>query len=140
MSKNLLDDDFDWNQINEEANNPMDETDMQAVVMLRTFNMEEQAHFAAAALRNEGIDAHVVSATTSQLTPFAYGNVRLFVAQSQVDMAEKILKEFNARQKVYDEPHISAGRILVILIIGIFLMGLLIKLVQMLIENFQTPE
>ena len=130
MSKNLLDDDFDWDNINDADN---DAAARPSVVMLRTFNTEEQAHLAAAALRAEGIAAHVVSAATGQLTPFAYGNVRLFVAKSQVEMAESILKELFAKQEIYSEPQLSAGRILVILIAGIFGIGLVIRLVQVLI-------
>ncbi len=134
MSKNLLDDDFEWDNINEDVN---DSADRQSVVMLRTFNTEEQAHLAAATLRSSGIDAHVVSASTGQLTPFAYGNVRLFVAKSQVEMAENVLKEGAAKQEIYDEPHLSAGRILVIMVAGIFAMGLVIRLIQ-LVFSFLT--
>ncbi len=129
MSKNLLDDDFEWDNMNEDIN---DATEHQPVVMLRTFNTEEQAHLAAATLRAEGIDAHVVSASTGQLTPFAYGNVRLFVAKSQVEIAENILKEGTARQEVYNDPQLSAGKILIIVVAGIFAMGLIIRLIQLI--------
>ena len=132
MSKNLLDDDFDWDNVNDAFDENNDAEERQPVIMLRTFNTEEQAHLAAAALHAEGIDAHVVSATTGQLTPFAYGNVRLFVAQSQKELAENVLKDFGAKQEVYSEPQLSAGRILVILVAGIFMIGLLVRLVQVL--------
>lgn len=135
MSKNLLDDDFDWDNINDDLGNTENIEERHPVVMLRTFNMEEQAHLAAAALRAEGIDAHVVSAATSQLTPFAYGNIRLYVAQSQKEEAENILKELNARQEVYSEPQVSAGRILVIIVVGIFAIGLIIRLIQALFND-----
>ena len=135
MSKNLLDDDFDWDNINDDLGNTENIEERHPVVMLRTFNMEEQAHLAAAALRAEGIDAHVVSAATSQLTPFAYGNIRLYVAQSQKEEAENILKELNARQEVYSEPQVSAGRILVIVVVGIFAIGLIIRLIQALVND-----
>lgn len=135
MSKNLLDDDFDWDNINDDLGNTENIEERHPVVMLRTFNMEEQAHLAAAALRAEGIDAHVVSAATSQLTPFAYGNIRLYVAQSQKEEAENILKELNARQEVYSEPQVSAGRILVIIVVGIFAIGLIIRLIQTLVND-----
>ena len=129
MSKNLLDDDFEWDNINEDIH---DSTERQPVVMLRTFNTEEQAHLAAATLRATGIDAHVVSASTGQLTPFAYGNVRLFVAESQKKMAENILKEGFAREEVYKNPQLSAGKILIILVAGIFAIGLVIRLIQLI--------
>ena len=135
MSKNLLDDDFDWDNINDDLGNTENIEERHPVVMLRTFNMEEQAHLAAAALRAEGIDAHVVSAATSPLTPFAYGNIRLYVAQSQKEEAENILKELNARQEVYSEPQVSAGRILVIIVVGIFAIGLIIRLIQALVND-----
>ncbi len=129
MSKNLLDDDFEWDNMNEDTN---DSTERQPVVMLRTFNTEEQAHLAAATLRAAGIDAHVVSASTGQLTPFAYGNVRLFVAKSQMETAENVLKEEVAREEIYNEPQLSAGKILIILVAGIFAMGLVIRLIQLI--------
>ena len=129
MSKNLLDDDFEWDKVNEEGKDAMER---QPVVMLQTFNTEEQAYLTAVTLRAAGIDAHVVSASTGQLTPFAYGNVRLFVAESQLAMAENVLKEFSAKQEIYDEPQLSAGRILVIMVAGIFGIGLVIRLAQIL--------
>jgi hypothetical protein len=129
MSKNLLDDDFEWDNVNEDVN---DSAERQSVVMLRTFNTEEQAHLAAATLHSAGIDAHVVSASTGQLTPFAYGNVRLFVAKSQMEMAENVLKEGSAMQEVYNDPQLSAGKILIVLVAGIFAMGLILRLIQLI--------
>ncbi len=133
MSKDILDDDFDWENFSDDLVFGKEGDERQPVVMLRTFNTEEQAQLTAAALRAEGIDAHVVAATTGQLTPFAYGNVRLFVSQSQKEMAENVLADMNtARQEVYDEPNLSATRILIILVAGIFAMGLVIRLIQVL--------
>ena len=62
MSKNILDDDFDWNEMNSDLGYDENKEERQPVVMLRTFNTEEHAHLAAAALRSEGVDAHVISA------------------------------------------------------------------------------
>ena len=129
MSENLLDDDFEWDKVNDEVNEAMER---QPVVMMRTFNTEEQAHLIAAILHAAGIDAHVVAASTGQLTPFAYGNVRLFVAESQLAMAENVLKEFSAKEEIYNEPQLSAGRILVIMVAAIFGIGLVIRLIQIL--------
>lgn len=136
MSRDLLDDDFEWDSITNGLGDDEAAVERQPVVMLRTFNTEEQAQLVAATLRAEGVDAHVVSATTGQLTPFAYGNVRLYVAQSQQEKAELILKEFNARQEIYDEPQLSAGRILIILIAGLFMIGLVLRIVQVIFGYF----
>ena len=136
MSENLLDDDFDWNNIHDGLDSIKEPEKREPVAMLRTFNTEEQAHFVAATLRTEGIPAHIVSATTSQLTPFAYGNIRLYVAQSQVKKAEEILKEFDARQEVYADPSLSAGRILVILVAGLFVIGLILRVIQLIFGYF----
>ena len=133
MSKNLLDDDFAWDNMNDESN---DASERQPVVMLRTFNTEERAHLTAATLRASGIEAHVVSAATGQLTPFAYGNVRLFVAKCQAEMAESVLKEHTVKQEIYDDPQLSAGRILIIVVVGIFGIGLIIRLVQIMFGFF----
>ena len=136
MSENLLDDDFDWDNIHDDLDSLEGAKQRQPVAMLRTFNTEEQAHLVAATLRTEGVDAHIVSSATSQMTPFAYGNVRLYVAQSQVEKAEDVLKEFNARQEVYADPSLSAGRILVILVAGLFVIGLILRLAQTIFGYF----
>ena len=136
MAKDLLDDDFDWDNINDDLDELETSEPRQSVVMIRTFNTEEQAHLTAATLRADGIDAHVVSAATGQLTPFAYGNVRLFVAESQVLQAENILKDLVVREEVYSTPSLSAARILIILVAGIFIMGLFLRLLLTLIGYF----
>jgi hypothetical protein len=137
MTKNILDDDFEWDNMDEDLVVGNDSEVRQAVVMLRTFNNEDQAHLVAATLRSEGIDAHVVSATTGQLTPFDYSNVRLFVSQSQREMAENVLNTMNAQEEVYNEPQVASGRILMILVIGIFAIGLVIRLMQVLFGFFK---
>ena len=136
MAKDLLDDDFEWENINDDLDELETSEPRQSVVMIRTFNTEEQAHLTAATLRADGIDAHVVSAATGQLTPFAYGNVRLFVAESQVLQAENILKDLVVREEVYSTPSLSAARILIILVAGIFIMGLFLRLLLILIGYF----
>jgi predicted nucleotide-binding protein len=74
----------------------------------------------------EGIDAHIVTAATSQLTPFAYGNVRLFVAKSHEKEARALLKDFNARQQVFEDPIFSSTQILLIIVAGIVAMSLVL--------------
>jgi hypothetical protein len=133
MSKDILDDDFDWEDIYGDLEEGKESGKRQPVVVLRTFNTEEQAQLAAAALRAEGVSVHVLAATTGQLTPFAYGNVRLLVAQSQKELAENVLAEMNSmKQEMSAEPQISATQIVIVLVVGIFAMGLIIRVVQVL--------
>jgi hypothetical protein len=130
MSREILND-IDWD--NEE---PEDEGakhlsyNEDEVVMLKTFNTEEQAHISAAALKNEGIDAHVITSVTGQMTPFAYGMVRLFVAESQVEEAAAILKRTEAEESVYENPKLSSSRILMIIAVGILAIALILGFVQ----------
>jgi ABC-type methionine transport system ATPase subunit len=130
MSKDILDN-IDWEnehpEENEESHSSHHEEE---VVMLKTFNTEEQAHICAASLKNEGIDAHVITSVTGQLTPFAYGMVRLYVAESQVEEAAASIKRTEAEQEVYDNPSMSSTRILMIVMVGIFAIALIIGLVQ----------
>ena len=128
-NKDLLDDDLDWDA---ELENFSEEADTDAepapVTMLQTFNTEQEAYLAAAILRAEGIEGHVVSAITGQMTPFAYGNVRLFVAQSKAAEAAKILRSIKGKEAVYKNPETSSTQILLVIIVGIFLMGLILAL------------
>jgi hypothetical protein len=65
MDKNLLDDNLEWENEGDE-NNHLYYTNQEAeVVMIRTFNVEEQAYLCAARLKDSGIDAHVVGSATS---------------------------------------------------------------------------
>lgn len=130
-NKDLLDDDIDWDA---ELENFSDEADTNTepapVTMLQTFNTEQEAYLAAAILRAEGIDGRVVSAITGQMTPFAYGNVRLFVAQSQAGEAAKILRSIKGKEAVYKNPVTSSTQILIVITIGLFVMGLILALLR----------
>jgi ABC-type methionine transport system ATPase subunit len=130
MSREILDD-MDWKNEESEENRaehlPYSE---QEVVMLKTFNTEEQAHICAVVLKNEGIDAHVITSATGQMTPFAYGMVRLYVAESQVDDATTIIKRTEAQDAVYENPQLSSSRILMVILVGLLAIGLIIGLVQ----------
>ena len=131
-NKNILDDNFDWEEDPSKLQRAFETTEEHTpVVMLRTFNTEEQAYLAAATLHAEGIEAHVVSAATGQMTPFAYGNIRLFVAATQASEATNILKETDAQQTVYEQPKTSSMAILILIILGIFLGGLVFALLGM---------
>jgi ABC-type methionine transport system ATPase subunit len=130
MSKDILDD-LDWeNEHPEESEEKLSSHHEEEVVMLKTFNTEEQAHICAASLKNEGIDAHVISSVAGQLTPFAYGMVRLYVAESQAEEAAAFIKKTDAEQAVYENPPMSSTRILMIVMVGIFAIALIIGLVQ----------
>ena len=131
-SKDLLDDNLDWDtEINSWAEKDADNAaEPTPVTMIQTFGTEQEADLAAAMLRGEGIDGRVVSAITGAMTPFAYGNVRLFVATSQAAEAAVILRKLSGQQAVYDVPETSSTQILLIIIIGIFVMGLILTLVR----------
>ena len=135
-SKDLLDDNLDWDaEINSWTDSDA-ETDPTPVTMIQTFNTEQEAYLAAAMLRGEGIDGRVVSAITGAMTPFAYGNVRLFVATSQAAEAAVILRKLSGQQAVYDAPQTSSTQILLIIVIGIFIIGLILTLVQQALGLF----
>ena len=134
-NKDLLDDNLDWDaEINHWAEE-LSESDAERtpVTMLQTFNTEQEADLAAAMLQGEGIDGRVVSSITGGITPFAYGNVRLFVATSQAEEAAAILRKMSGQEAVYDAPQTSSMYILMIIIVGIFVMGLVITLVRSLL-------
>ena len=130
MDKNLLDDNVDWgNEGQEDA--PLFYTNDEAeVVMIRTFNVEEQAYLCAARLKDSDIDAHVVGSATSQMTPFAYGNLRLYVAEAQALEAQKILAEMDARNKIFEQPSSSSVYIITIIVAGIIFTSLIIAVFQ----------
>ena len=134
-NKDLLDDNLDWDA---EINNWTEElsethTERTPVTMLQTFNTEQEADLAAAMLQGEGIDGRVVSSITGGITPFAYGNVRLFVATSQAQEAAAILRKMSGTEAVYNAPQTSSMYILMMVVVGIFVMGLVITLVRSLL-------
>lgn len=135
MDKNLLDDNLEWENEGDE-NNHLYYTNQEAeVVMIRTFNVEEQAYLCAARLKDSGIDAHVVGSATSQMTPFAYGNLRLYVAEAQALEAQKILAEMDARNDVLAQPNLSSTRIVMILVGGIMVTSVIIAVLQYFFEH-----
>jgi hypothetical protein len=135
MDKDLLDDNLEWENEGDENDHLYYTNDESEVVMIRTFNTEEQAYLYAARLKDSDIDAHVVGSTTSQMTPFAYGNLRLYVAEAQALEAQKILTEMDARNEVFEQPRLSAVRILIIIIIGLIIMGIIIAAIQTLFSG-----
>ena len=64
------------------------------------------------------------------MTPFAYGNVRLFVAESQMEDALALMKQIEGEKQVYNNPRLSSGVILMAIVAALFVIGLLIALVQ----------
>lgn len=134
-NKDLLDDNLDWDAEINNWTEELSEIDVERtpVTMLQTFNTEQEADLAAALLQGEGIDGRVVSSITGGITPFAYGNVRLFVATSQAQEAAAILRKMSGNAVVYDAPQTSSMYILMIIIGGIFIMGLVITLVRHLL-------
>jgi hypothetical protein len=135
MDKNLLDDNLEWENEGDE-NDHLYYTNHEAeVVMIRTFNVEEQAYLYAARLKDSDIDAHVVGSATSQMTPFAYGNLRLYVAEAQAFEAQKILAEMDARNEVFEQPSLSSTRILIIIVAGIIITSIIIAVLQVLFNH-----
>jgi hypothetical protein len=128
-NKDLLDDNLDWDS---EMDNWTAETeaDPTPVTMLQTFNTEQEAYVAVALLEGEGIVGRVVSSITGGMTPFAYGNVRLFVAASQAQEAAKILRKMTGQDAVEKQPETSSMYILMIIVGGLFIIGVIINLLQ----------
>jgi hypothetical protein len=135
MNNNLLDDNLDWENEEGENTSLFYTSDESEVVMIRTFNVEEQAYLCAARLKDSGIDAHVVGSATSQMTPFAYGNLRLYVADAQAFEAQQILTEMDARNDVLAQPSLSSTRIVMILVGGIMATSIIIAVLQYFLEQ-----
>jgi hypothetical protein len=135
MDKNILDD-LDWEKDdNNEDDDKHDEVDSE-VILLKTFNTEEQANLYCLALNNEGINAQVISSAASQLTPFDYGNHRLYVSEAQLDDAQYILKVLEKENNVYETPKWTAARILITIILGLFITGIAIAALRVILEGF----
>jgi Putative prokaryotic signal transducing protein len=133
-NKDLLDDNLDWDaEMGDWTEEP--EAEPTPVTMLQTFNTEQEADVAVALLEGEGIIGRVVSSITGGMTPFAYGNVRLFVAASQAEEAAKILRKMTGQDSVEERPEVSATQILTIIVIGLFIMGLILTLLQSVFNN-----
>ncbi len=120
MRNNILDDDFEWEDTEgvseKKASDPQE-----SVVLLKTFSTENQAYLYAASLKNEDIDAHVVANTTAgSVTPFAFGNVRIFVAKSQAEQALNIVRRLDAEFEVKNNASFSAVVIFTIVLAGLF--------------------
>ena len=128
-NKDLLDDNLDWDA---EMDSWTDEAESEQtpVTMLQTFNTEQEAYVAVALLEGEGIIGRVVSSTTGGMTPFAYGNVRLFVAASQAGEAAKVLRKITNKDVTEKPDEVSSMSILMIIVGGLFVMGLIIRLLQ----------
>jgi hypothetical protein len=128
-NKDLLDDNLDWDS---EMDNWTEEAHSEPtpVTMIQTFNTEQEADVAVALLEGEGIIGRVVSSITGGMTPFAYGNVRLFVAASQAQHAAKVLRKMTGQDTIQKYSKVSATQILMVIIVGLFIMGLVVTLLQ----------
>lgn len=133
MARNILDD-LNWeNEEPEEANDEPTKASGN-VIMLKTFNTEEEAQVCAAALKSEGIEAHIISSATGGMTPFAYGNIRLFVAEYYEEDALKIIQHLEAKEQILDDPKSSAVYILVLILIGLFVTSILMYSIQYVLK------
>lgn len=135
MTDQELLDDSKYEKLENHSDNPPQGTEG-GVVLLKTFNTEEEAQVCTATLKSEGIDAHVITSATSGMTPFAYGNIRLYVAESQEDEALLIVQRLNAEKEVYDNPRLSAERIFAIVAVGLLAIGIIIYFLQQAIYGF----
>ncbi|MDZ7880038.1 MAG: DUF2007 domain-containing protein [Saprospiraceae bacterium] len=136
-NKDLLGDDLDWDA---ELENWAKEDNTEnvppsPVTMLQTFNSEQEAHVAAALLEGEGIPARVVSSSTGGITPFAYGNVRLFVAASQAEAATIILRKMTGKEAADNAIKTSSTMILTIVVVGIVIISFIIRLLQLVFKS-----
>lgn len=133
-NKDLLDDNLDWDaEMGSWTEEP--EAEPTPVTMLQTFSTEQEAYVAVALLEGEGIIGRVVSSITGGMTPFAYGNVRLFVAASQAEEAAKILRKMTRQDAIEKRPETSATHILMIVILGLLFIGVIIRLLQKAFES-----
>lgn len=132
MNNDILDK-LDWEDEDDRYQDNIDDHIENSVIMLKSFNTEEEAQVCAAVLKNEGIEAQVITSSTGGMTPFAYGNIRLFVAASQEEEAHSIIKRLDAEKEVFDNPSISAQRILGFMIVGLIMIGFIIYLLQTII-------
>jgi uncharacterized membrane protein YidH (DUF202 family) len=136
MSKEVLDD-WEWdNDDNETFNHDyFDENDSDNVVMLKTYNSENEAYISAAALKNEGIEAHILSSATGQMTPFAYGNVRLFVARTQAAEAAEILARIdNENAKMFQKQEVPMSKVAIYCSIGLVVLFIFIRTILLLAQ------
>jgi hypothetical protein len=133
-NRDLLDDNLDWDA---EIDNWTDESHVEhtPVTMLQTFITEQEADVAAAILEGEGILSRVVASITGPMTPFAYGNVRLFVATSQAEEAAKVLRKMTGKEPVDAGPQVSSTQIMTVMVIGIFVIGVIIRLLLKAFES-----
>lgn len=129
MNNDILDK-LDWEDEDDRYQDNIDDNIENSVIMIKSFNTEQEAQVCAVVLKNEGIEAQVITSSTGGMTPFAYGNIRLFVAASQEEEAHSIIKRLDAEKEVYDNPSVSAQRILGIMIVGLIMIGFIIYLLQ----------
>ena len=129
MNNDILDK-LDWEDEDDNYQDNIDDNAGKSVIMLKSFNTEEEAQVCAAVLKNEGVEAQVITSSTGGMTPFAYGNIRLFVAASQEEEAHNILKRVDAEKEVFDNPSVSAQRILGFMIVGLIMIGFIIYFLQ----------
>jgi hypothetical protein len=135
MDKNILDDNMDWENEGQDEDALFYTNDNAEVVMIRTFNTEEQAYLYAAKLKDSDIDAHVVGSATSQMTPFSYGNHRLYVAEAQALEAAQILKEMDVRNDVFEQPRLTNTRIVIIILVGLIILGYILGAIRVLFSG-----
>ena len=129
MNNDILDK-LDWEDEDDRYQDNIDDHIENSVIMIKSFNTEQEAQVCAVVLKNEGIEAQVIASSTGGMTPFAYGNIRLFVAASQEEEAHNIIKRLDAEKEVYDNTSVSAQRILGVMIVALIFIGFIIYFLQ----------
>ena len=132
MNNDILDK-LDWEDEDDHYRDHVDDNIDNSVIMIKSFNTEQEAQVCAVFLKNEGIEAQVISSSTGGMTPFAYGNIRLFVAASQEEEAHTIIKRLDAEKEVFDNTSVSAQRILGIMVVVLIFIGFIIYFLQKVI-------
>ena len=120
--------------------------------MVKTFTFEGEAHLYAAQLRAAGIVCFIAESSTSNLTPFVYGNIRLFVRKVDCAEAMRIIAdldkqeapeedfreatrediEYERRKHELPIQISSAGYVVLLLVLALFVSGWLMRIIRML--------
>ncbi len=123
--------------------------------MVKTFTFEPEAYLYVAQLRAAGFQCFITHSYTAQLTPFGYGNIRLFVRQEQADEALELIERLDRQtppeESFHDatledieyerrkrEPWLAvspAAYILILLVLALFISGWLFRMASLLFQR-----
>jgi hypothetical protein len=124
----LLDDNAFNGFINSKEIRPEDST---KVMLLAVFNHSEQAYFAAALLHEHNIPAQVVGTATAQLTPFSYGNFRLFIPTQHADQAKILLQKEDEMPEPLETKNETLVFGILMAVVGLVVLGMVVRAVRL---------